>query len=390
MAIKKIKISELPLVQTLTGLFTVGVDALNRSVKVGLEFLQTAAEDATAAAEDANAAAADATAAAEDANAAAADATAAADDANAAAADANAAAADANAAASAGNAAAGAANAAAGAANAAAADATAAAADATAAAAEARGPVPFTEAETLDNIVSGDSTATIFGKLKKWFSSFGALAWKSRANYSTDIDNVPTFKTVFSQLITGMGDITPKLISDVTYDGSTGDVIFSFVDGSADRVINIPADNFLSSAAYYPDTHTLTLTLQGGEEVNVDLGDLIDAYEAAPDGGLEVVNGNQFKILDALLSEIGKKPVQKEIELLVENWTGSSDLWSYTVTDSDVEEGCLFEAWTADRPSKQVALNAEIDDSIIVDDGSFTITCVKKPHSNFSIIYTVL
>ena len=38
MATKK-KISELPLCETFTGLFTIGVDALNRSVKVSLEFI---------------------------------------------------------------------------------------------------------------------------------------------------------------------------------------------------------------------------------------------------------------------------------------------------------------------------------------------------------------
>lgn len=38
---KKIKISELPLYQSLVGLFTIGTDAQNRSVKVSLEFIET-------------------------------------------------------------------------------------------------------------------------------------------------------------------------------------------------------------------------------------------------------------------------------------------------------------------------------------------------------------
>lgn len=54
MAIKKKKISELPLADTLVGLYTVGVNALNKSVKVGLEFLKTAADAATSAATAAN------------------------------------------------------------------------------------------------------------------------------------------------------------------------------------------------------------------------------------------------------------------------------------------------------------------------------------------------
>lgn len=51
---KKIKISALPLADTLVGLYTIGVNALNKSVKVSLEFLKTAADKANDAAMAAN------------------------------------------------------------------------------------------------------------------------------------------------------------------------------------------------------------------------------------------------------------------------------------------------------------------------------------------------
>ena len=54
MGVKKIKISALPLADTLVGLYTIGVNALNKSVKVSLEFLKTAAEKANDAATAAN------------------------------------------------------------------------------------------------------------------------------------------------------------------------------------------------------------------------------------------------------------------------------------------------------------------------------------------------
>lgn len=57
MALKKIKISELPLADTVKGLYTIGVDALNRSVKVSLEFVKKAADKADAAADKAQKAA---------------------------------------------------------------------------------------------------------------------------------------------------------------------------------------------------------------------------------------------------------------------------------------------------------------------------------------------
>lgn len=68
MAIKKIKISKLPLAETISGLYTIAVDALNRSVKVSLEFLKSAADRATDAANSAIAAAKSAGQAAEAAN----------------------------------------------------------------------------------------------------------------------------------------------------------------------------------------------------------------------------------------------------------------------------------------------------------------------------------
>lgn len=54
MGVKKIKISALPLADSLVGLYTIGVNALNKSVKVSLEFLKTAADKANDAATAAN------------------------------------------------------------------------------------------------------------------------------------------------------------------------------------------------------------------------------------------------------------------------------------------------------------------------------------------------
>jgi hypothetical protein len=61
MAIKKTKISSLPVSESLDGLFTIGVDASGKSIKVSLEFLKTAVQAATDAAQSAASAQADAT-----------------------------------------------------------------------------------------------------------------------------------------------------------------------------------------------------------------------------------------------------------------------------------------------------------------------------------------
>ena len=110
---KKIKVSELPLCSTLKGLFTLGTDKDNRSVKVSLEFIKEETDAAVKNAQDATAAAvSDAQAATTAANAAKQNANAAASAANTAAGKATAAATSATSAASAANTAAGKANAA--------------------------------------------------------------------------------------------------------------------------------------------------------------------------------------------------------------------------------------------------------------------------------------
>ncbi len=52
--------------------------------------------------------------------------------------------------------------------------------------------ITFAEAAAKDTLISGETIGVILGKIKKWFSSFGALAWKTKASFADDIDNKPT------------------------------------------------------------------------------------------------------------------------------------------------------------------------------------------------------
>jgi hypothetical protein len=58
-------------------------------------------------------------------------------------------------------------------------------------------PVNFTEAEVRANIQSGEGVTALFGKIKKWFSDLGALAFKSKVNYATEVENAPTAVSAF-------------------------------------------------------------------------------------------------------------------------------------------------------------------------------------------------
>lgn len=96
MATTKKKISELSAATTLAGLWTIGVNALNESVKVSLEFLQTAYDNVVTATNSANTAAGTANTAASSANTATANANTATANANTATASANTAASNTN------------------------------------------------------------------------------------------------------------------------------------------------------------------------------------------------------------------------------------------------------------------------------------------------------
>lgn len=52
--------------------------------------------------------------------------------------------------------------------------------------------IAFTEAATRANIASGESIRTILGKIKKWFTDFGSLAWKSAVSWATEVSDKPT------------------------------------------------------------------------------------------------------------------------------------------------------------------------------------------------------
>ena len=51
--------------------------------------------------------------------------------------------------------------------------------------------VTFTQAEVRANITTGESLKVLMGKIRKWFADLGALAFKSKVDWDTDIDNAP-------------------------------------------------------------------------------------------------------------------------------------------------------------------------------------------------------
>lgn len=73
--------------------------------------------------------------------------------------------------------------------------------------------VNFTESATRENLNTGEKVPVLFGKIKKWFSDFGALAWKTKVDYQSDIDNLPTIPTQTSELTNNSGFTTASSVT---------------------------------------------------------------------------------------------------------------------------------------------------------------------------------
>ena len=73
----------------------------------------------------------------------------------------------------------------------------------------------FTEASTRENIVSGETISTLFGKIKKWFTDLKTVAFSGSYN---DLSDQPTIPTNTNQLTNGAGFIT----SSGSITGSSG------------------------------------------------------------------------------------------------------------------------------------------------------------------------
>jgi hypothetical protein len=108
------------------------------------------------------------------------------------------------------------------------------------------------------------------------------------------------------------------LVADVTYAADTAVLTVAKADGSS-TTINLPKENFLSSAAYDSTTHILTMTLVDDTKVTVNLEELIDVYTA---GNTATVNmglkDGQFTADVNLSKEANNALVAKEDGLHVD------------------------------------------------------------------------
>ena len=69
-----------------------------------------------------------------------------------------------------------------------------------------------------------------------------------------------------------------KVATGMTYDGSTGKIAITDVDGTVIAEATIPLDNFVKSGTYNGETQNIELVMQNGDTIEIPAADLVDVY----------------------------------------------------------------------------------------------------------------
>jgi hypothetical protein len=282
-------------------------------------------------------------------------------------------------------------------------------------------PVVFAEAGTREEIRSGETLPGLFGKIKKWLTGLGRLAWKDTVDYDSDIDHLPDLSAVATS--GSYNDLTdkpsiPKKTTDISNDSDyrTGtEVDTSIASHNASAVSHEDVREKLSAVEAIARGKARALIFDTVEELDEWLVDPANIKTLQTGDNLYITaldipdfwwDGNQKQPLETEKPDLSvfytkeesglrfsNKPVQKRYSIMPEEWMEKEEgggVWMTTVQDEDIREGCSFEAWPFDRDSKDMAAKAEFDENVTVRDGSFTITALYKAAGVINIIYTCI
>lgn len=283
--------------------------------------------------------------------------------------------------------------------------------------------VAFTSATTRVTIESGESIPTLMGKVKKWFTDFGALAWKSTVNFSTEVTNKPT--TVGGYGITDAGDMK-KAVYDADNDGVVDEA------SNADRIEgktiqNIVDENVTPAIATHnaatdahPDIRNrvdqVEAIARGKSRARVfDTVDDLDTWLAVPANVAMLQIGDNFYIRETDVPDYWwdgaeKQPLESEKVVLPSPdyytavidptaWSVSTDAnkgaYSTTIKREEITDGADVEFWPGDNSSEKAYVEATVhsyaDATATSEDapGSFTIYADAIPKAVISMNYKI-
>lgn len=86
-------------------------------------------------------------------------------------------------------------------------------------------------------------------------------------------------------------------------------------------------------------------------------------------------------------------PIHKTTILNLSDWTQNEDMWAINVSDNDLTENCVLQAWPADKVSNDIASKAKSLPDIPVSASEtnkyFTVKAEAEPSGDITINYTI-
>lgn len=137
-------------------------------------------------------------------------------------------------------------------------------------------PVTFEQASTRDNVASGETVSTLFGKTSKWFSDLGTAAFK------------------------GVSNVLTQTSDGYVLDARQGNVLFTMI-GVLDNLVTTAKTN-LVAAINECAMEIGNLTALTTDEKT----DLVSAINET-NAGLSELNGNSYKLYTGLLGGISTR-----------------------------------------------------------------------------------
>lgn len=107
-------------------------------------------------------------------------------------------------------------------------------------------------------------------------------------------------------------------ITDASYDGLTGNLTFT-VQGGEEVVVNMPKENFVTSGRYEELTQEIVLVLSQGEEVRIPATSLVDVYTGGETqtAAVAVSEGNEITVDVKVSATEGNQITKNEDGLFV-------------------------------------------------------------------------
>lgn len=103
-------------------------------------------------------------------------------------------------------------------------------------------------------------------------------------------------------------------VTDARYDGLTGNLTFT-VQGGDEVVVNMPKENFVTSGRYEAESQEIVLVLSQGEEVRIPAASLVDVYTGAETqtAAVTVSEGNEISV-EVKVSVEGGNQIEKRAD----------------------------------------------------------------------------